>query len=249
MPIINSLNTTTKIFYRPIDAAIRWCGLMTHEQEILASFGDDYASLLKSLPQWPCLHSAVEKIFDAIRNHELPYGFLGKTVPPGTLMDLRLLTVRHTDLKFWILHHYPDQRPAFLFGAVSTETERVSFGTYLTLRADRDALEVHLKKTENSLRELLEELNAIGLERENLRALAKTQGRLSERSETGYLHVIGALVDTLLGSTPAGKPNSVFMSQAAIVDSITAHYEGVSGLGKRSLDEKFAAARRSLSRS
>ena len=116
------------------------------------------------------------------------------------------------------------------------------------LRADRDALEVTLKQSDAALREILEELTAIGLERESLRALVKTQGKLSERSETGYQHVIGALLETLLGSSPAGKPNSVFDSQAAIVDSITAHYEGTPGLSKRSLDEKFAAARRSLSR-
>ena len=244
----HSHNPLEKVFYRPIDAAIRWCNLMAHESQILESIGDCPALLSTTFRQWPCLHANTEKIFDAVRNHELPFGFFGVAVAPGTPIDCRLLTVRHTDLKWWMFHHYPDQRPAFLFGKLPAENEQISFGTYLMLRADRDALEVTLKQSDAALREILEELTAIGLERESLRALVKTQGKLSERSETGYQHVIGALLETLLGSSPAGKPNSVFDSQAAIVDSITAHYEGTPGLSKRSLDEKFAAARRSLSR-
>ena len=248
MYIPNSCNGLEKGFYRPIDAAIRWCNLMAHESQILESANDCPAVLSTTFPQWPCLHANTEKIFDAVRNRELPFGYFGVTVAPDTPIDCRLLTVRHTDLKWWMFHHYPDQRPAFLFGKLLAENEQISFGTYLTLRADREALEVELKASDAALRELLDELKAIGLERESLRALVKAQGKLSERSETGYQHVIGALLETLLGSSPAGKPNSVFDSQTAIVDSITAHYEGTPGLSKRSLDEKFAAARRSLSR-
>ncbi|MGA3682980.1 hypothetical protein [Pseudomonas graminis] len=244
----HSCNPLAKVFYRPIDAAIRWCNLMAHESQILESAWDCPALLSTTFPQWPCLHANTEKIFDAVRNHELPFGFFGVTVTPETPIECRLLTIRHTDLKWWMFHHYPDQRPAFLFGKQPTENEQISFGTYLTLRADRDALEVELKASDAAFRELLDELKAIGLERESLRTLVKTQGKLSARSETGYQHVIGALLETLLGSSPAGKPNSVFDSQTAIVDSITAHYEGTPGLSKRSLDEKFAAARRSLSR-
>jgi len=244
----HKFNSLEKVFYRPIDAAIRWCNLMVHESKILEVAWDRPTLLSTKFPQWPCLHVNTEKIFDAVRNHELPFGYFGVTLAPGTPIDCRLLTVRHTDLKWWMFHHYPDQRPAFLFGNLPAENEQISVGTYLTLRADRDALEVELKASDAALRELLEELKAIGLERESLRALVKAQGKLSERSETGYQHVIGALLETLLGSSPAGKPNSVFDSQAAIVDSITAHYEGTPGLSKRSLDEKFAAARRSLSR-
>ncbi|MNR69396.1 hypothetical protein D3C85_1946040 [compost metagenome] len=50
----------------------------------------------------------------------------------------------------------------------------------------------------------------------------------------------------MLGSSEAGRRHSIFDSQASIVDSITAHYGEVPGLSKRSLDEKFAAGRRSL---
>ncbi|TWC63020.1 hypothetical protein FBY10_11539 [Pseudomonas sp. SJZ103] len=241
-------NHLTKGFYRPIEAAIRWCNLMKYEALILESEWQHPELITKTFPQWPCLQINTDRIFDAVRNHELPYGIFGATITPGVPVEYRLLTVRHTDLKWWMLHHYPDQRPTFLFGKLPAENVQISIGTYLTLRADRDALEVELKASDTALRELLEELKAIGLERESLRALVKAQGKLSERSETGYQYVIGALLETLLGSSPAGKPNSVFDSQAAIVDSIIAHYESTPGLSKRSLDKKFAAARRSLSR-
>lgn len=49
-----------------------------------------------------------------------------------------------------------------------------------------------------------------------------------------------------LDHSPSGKPHSVFRSQAAIVDALTARHKNLSGITKRTLDEKFAAAKRSL---
>ncbi|MCH5487725.1 hypothetical protein [Pseudomonas syringae] len=191
-----------KVFYRPIEAAVRWCNLIVHEAQILEATWDYSAQLSERFPQWPCLFINTEKIFDAVRSHELPYGFFGATVMPGTPIDWRLLTVRHTDLKWWMLHHHPDQRPEFLFGETLPDNKHIEVDTYLTLKADRDALEVKLRNADATLQELLEELNAIGLERENLRSLAKKR-HLSERSEATYQHIIGALIETLLGSSPA----------------------------------------------
>lgn len=249
MPKLDSLPTLTKIFYRPIDAAIRWCNLMHYENNILESAWNSSSSLSKTFPQWPCLHTNMERIIDAIRNKELPYGFFGVTAPHETAIDYRLLTIRHADLKWWMSQNYPDQHPIFLFGNQPLITEqKISIGTYLTLRADRDALETELKAKNTSLREILDDLKTAGLQRESLRNFAIATSSLSERSEISYQHIIAALIQTLLGSSPAGKPNSVFSSQAAIVDSITAHYPNIPGLSKRSLDAKFAAARRRLSR-
>ncbi|NAO28866.1 protein kinase [Pseudomonas syringae pv. dysoxyli] len=146
-----------------------------------------------------------------------------------------------------MFNHYPDQRPSFLFGRAPAEQEHIRYGTYLTLQADRDALEVQLKATEATLQVLMNELQAAGVERETLRMLAENKKNLSDQSKTSFLNVIGALVDLILGSTEAGRKHSIFESQASIVDSITSHHDGVKGLSKRSLDEKFAAGRRSLS--
>lgn len=247
MYIPDSYNPLEKAFYRPIDAAIRWCNLMNHEAQILGAIWDYPAQLSAAFPQWPCLYVNTEKIFDAIRNHEIPFGFFGVTAPPKTPIDYRLVTIRHTDLKWWVLHHHPDQRPEFLFGKPATEQTQINVTTYLTLQADRDALKIRLEANESAHRTLLDELKALGVDQENLSSLVVVQSEVSERSQIVFHHIIGALLETMLGSSPAGRPNSVFDSQASIVNSIIAHYEGVLGLSKRTLDEKFAAARRSIS--
>jgi hypothetical protein len=76
--------------------------------------------------------------------------------------------------------------------------------------------------------------------------LAESKQQLNDQSKARYLNVTGALVDLILDSTEAGRKHSIFESQASIVNSITSHHDGVKGLSKRSLDEKFAAGRRSL---
>ncbi len=241
----NSFNSCAKLFYRPIEAVIRWCGLMDYEAKILELAWDSPERLITAFPQWPCLYKNLEIVLDAIRNQELRYGALGTTVAPGTPVDCKLLTIRHSDLKAWILHHYPDQRPSFLFHPIATD-EAIRYDTYLILQADREALQVQLKVTEARLQELMDELTAAGLERESLRSLAENKKGVSEHSKASFLNIIGALVETMLGSSEAGRRHSIFNSQASIVDSITAHYGDVPGLGKRTLDEKLAAARRSL---
>lgn len=241
-----SCNPLAKVAYRPIDAALRWCNLMAHETQVLKAAWHCPVALAHSFPQWPCLHTKVEKILDAVRHHELPYGCLGITVPMGTAVDPRQLTVRHIDLKQWMLHYYPDQRPAFLFGQPQDPPAIISIGTYLALQADRDALHLQLKQAQTTYQEVLAELQAIGLERENLKQLVDTQGIVSLRSELVYLRIIGALLALVLGHSPAGNPLSVFDSQAAIVSFLVAHHGDLPGISKRTLDEKFAAARRAL---
>ena len=242
------LSPIEKLFYRPIEAAIRWCDLIAHESQILEPEWDIPDRLRNAFPQWPCLFASLEKILDAIRNQDIPYGALGVTVPPGTQVDLRLLTVRHSDLKRWMLYYHPDQRPSFLFHQSVVGKEAIHSSTYLILQADRDALQVQLKATEAKLQSLISDLKAAGMERESLRELAENKQQLSDHSRASFLNVIGALVNIMLSSSRAGRKHSIFDSQASIVDSITAHYGGVAGLSKRSLDEKFAAARRSLAK-
>jgi len=241
-----SCNLLAKVFYRPVDAALRWCNLIAHEAQILDIAWDDTSNLGKAFPQWPCLYANIEKILDAIHNGDLSYGCLGIPVAPGTHVDLSQLTVRHSDLRFWMTKHYPDQRPAFLFGQSPSQQEVISIGSYLVLQADRDALQLNVKTIEASYKQLIGELEAIGIQRENIDQLLKARSKLSDRSEIVYLKVIGALLELILGHSPSGKPHSVFDSQTAIVDSILAHRIDEPGLSKRTLDEKFAAANRSL---
>jgi hypothetical protein len=242
----HSCNLLAKVFYRPIDAALRWCNLMAHEAQILEVAWSDSSNLSKAFPQWPCLYANTEKIFDAIHHGELAYGCLGVPVAIGTAVDYSQLTVRHTDLRSWMARYYPDQKPVFLFEQSLNQQGAISIGTYLALQADRDALQLQVKNIEESYQQLLDELEAVGLERENIHQLLKANSKLSDRSEIGYLKVIGALLELILGYSPSGKPHSVFDSQTSIVDSISAHRKDDPGLSKRTLDSKFAAANRIL---
>lgn len=242
----HTFDRNTKIFYRPIDAALRWCNLIHHEAEIVRA--DEFCpeKLGKLFPQWPCLRVTTEAIYDAVRNGELPYGCLGISVPIGTYVEPYQLTIRHSDLRRWMQTHYPDQKPSFLFESSKDHDEKVSLGAFLALKADRDTVLRELYTLQQHHQTLLRDLQAIGLERDELNALVKTHDHVSERSEITYLNIIGVLVNLLLGHSPAGKPLSVFKNQAAIVDAILARYRDVPGLSKRTLDEKFAAANRSL---
>lgn len=69
---------------------------------------------------------------------------------------------------------------------------------------------------------------------------------LSER-ET-LLAIIGALVTRMLDETLGGRKVSVFKNQSAIIDDLLAHYPDRRGLSKRTLEEKFAEAKRHLSK-
>jgi len=241
----NNFNPHAKTFYRPIDAALRWCNLTRYETQIVQADWSCPEKLRILFPQWPCLQANIEKIYDAVRNGELPYGCFGISVPLCTPVELTLLTVRHSDLRHWMQIYYPDQKPEFLFGADDTQG-KISLGVYFALQAERDALLRERDTLQRQLQDIEADLQALGFEQESLKTLVKTQGQLSDRSEHTYLQIIGALVNTVLDMSPAGKPLSVFKNQAAIVDALTARHNDIPGLSKRTLDKKFAAANRAL---
>ena len=242
----NNFNPQAKTFYRPLDAALRWCNLIRYESQIVQAAGSFPDKLKALFPQWPCLQANTERIYDGIRNGELPYGCFGISVPVGTPVELTLLTIRHSDLRLWMQIYYPDQRPGFLFESAYNTRNKISLGVYFALQADRDALLQERNALQRQFQDVEADLQALGLEQETLKALVNTQGQLSERSERTYLQIIGALLNTFLDLSPAGKPLSVFKSQSAIVDAVTARHRDIPGLSKRTLDEKFAAANRSL---
>ncbi|OAE16706.1 hypothetical protein A2T76_09785 [Pseudomonas brenneri] len=244
-----AFNPHSKTFYRPIDAALRWCNLIRYEAQIVQAAWSRPEELASLFPQWPCLHAAAEKIYDAIRNRELPYGCLGITVSTGSYVEPYQLTIRHSDLRHWMQIYYPDQKPGFLFESGRDAHEKVSIGTFLALQADRDTLLRELNTLQHHLQDILVDLRTIGLERDDLKAMVKTHGQFSERSELTYQNIIGALLNLFLDQSPAGHSLSVFKSQSAIVDAVIARYGEVPGLSKRTLDEKFAAANRSLKKS
>jgi hypothetical protein len=69
---------------------------------------------------------------------------------------------------------------------------------------------------------------------------------LSERSETTYLHIVAALLRLLLGQSPSGQPYSSFRSEDAIMSALIAMHGHRLGISERTLQAKFAAAKRAL---
>jgi hypothetical protein len=140
-----------------------------------------------------------------------------------TRFNKELHNINRADLKAWMVENLPDEKPSFLFDVV--ERNALVTEDLLALRAQRDDL---LKKVEL------------------LKANPQQPSKIGEKAEATYLNIIGGLIGLMLGKTPAGKTQSVFDTQTAIVDALTATYSGKQGISKRTLEEKFAAAKRSI---
>lgn len=74
----------------------------------------------------------------------------------------------------------------------------------------------------------------------NLDEHINSQKQISGKSETAYLNIIGALLETALKS-------GQFKNQAELIAHLEQHYQGYPGLSESNLKMKFAAANKSLS--
>lgn len=237
----------SKVFYRPIEAAIRWSGLTRFESRILETLGDKAVPGPDDFPRWPMLRLNTERIFDALRNGELPYGRAGVICDDASLLDDPDLTIRHVNLKTWMARFYPDQRPAFLFDEIERQLHPgIRIETVQALLADREALKVQLAEREQSFDTLHSEHQRLRKVAENPSA---TNREVTPRSETTYLNIVGGLLTLLLGKSPGGKPYSSFETTESVISALLAHYEGRPGISERTLWAKFTAAKRQMNSS
>lgn len=237
--------SASKVFYRPLEAAIRWAGLLRYEQAILAATSSP-RNLPDSLgcPRWEELRLCNERIYDGIINGELAFGKNGLTSNDISLLDSPDLTIRHIDLKRWMHTHYPEHRPSFLF----CRSERIVH-PFITVEAahamlvERLAMKVALERCHRQLNELQAQHDAI-LRHSNAPVCSPCS--VSDRAEATYLHIIGGMLELMLGQSPAGVPYSCFRTQEAVVSALVAHHGGAMGIAERTLNGKFANARRRL---
>ncbi|MFT0546110.1 hypothetical protein ACMHYO_07095 [Allopusillimonas ginsengisoli] len=236
----------SKVYYRPIEAAIRWAGLLRHQQEILFAMSSP-RNLPRTLdyPRWGELLLCMDRIYDAVINRELPYGKNGVTLNDESLLDSTELTIRHIDLKRWVRTHYPELRPGFLF----SRSERIVH-PIITLEAghamlvEREALKAQLDQRRRQLLALQALYEGLLKQAEAIPAC--TNGPISDRAETTYLNIIGGMLTLMLGTSPSGKAYSSFRTQEAVVSALVAHHHSVMGITERTLNGKFASARRRL---
>lgn len=233
-----------KSSYHPIDAAILWCDLAEHEAEILQAELHDPGGLRRHFPQWPTLHLYAERICDAIIFGELPATYLGGPIGLTDPVQRAYWSIRHPDLCGWFARTYPHEKPAFLFSRESDHSLCVSLGVHLALQADRDVLLRELESLRRTYAALCDQESP---DLANPSRMRDAKGNPDVKSESAPLVlyvIVGALLTLMLGKTEKGQPRSIFDNQAAIVDAITTLFPNVPGLSKRTLDRKFAEARR-----
>ena len=108
-----------RTYYRPIEASIRWCGLLRFEKRILSALAGRPLPDEGEFPRWPTLRLNAERILDALTHDELPRRIAGRADAPQTIaLDDPALVVRHVDLRVWMARYYPGEKPAFLFDEI-----------------------------------------------------------------------------------------------------------------------------------
>jgi hypothetical protein len=241
-------HTLYKVYYTPIEAAIRWARLWREERRILDVLQTRSIVEHDDFPEWPGLRLASERIFDALHNSELPYRICGEPAPPGTSVVHPNLTIRHVELKSWMMRYYPEHRPKFLFGVL----ERC-FHPAITMSGVRElALERDTLKSLVAEREI--EISALRLEvaallksiDANARRVSSSTDSLSKRAETVYLNIIAGQLDLLHGQEPTSKAAPLFRTQEEIISALIDRYSRRLGITKSTLESKFAAANRLL---
>lgn len=231
---------TSKVLYKPIEAAIRWSGLQRYESQILATVGEKQIPDPGDFPRWPTLRLNCERIYDAILNGELRYALHGHAVAKRTGIteaQLPYVAVRHVDLKVWMTAFYPECKPVFLF----SKSER-EFHPAIEVRLQIEPRDQALPAALALPPDIKEHRTGPSA----LRTLSRDE--LGPRSEATYLHIVGGLLGVLLGRSASGKPNSNFRSQEAIINAMLAEHGDRLGISERTLEAKFAAAKRALLR-
>ncbi|WP_409314781.1 hypothetical protein [Pseudomonas putida] len=232
--------------YHPLDAAILWCDLANHEEEILRIDHSHPGSLLRHFPQWPFLHVYAEYIYDAIVSNELPASYLGRPISSYHQEHRSYWSIRRADLLVWFMRNFPDEKPPFLFSKNVDHSGCVRLDTHL---AQQSELGVALRKIEQlsqALSATTEEIEALTSHNKELLARLDACEVPSEMSESTRNLLVGALLEVTIGKSMGGVVQSIYSSQAALVEAITQRFPGMSGLRKHTIDRRFAAARRHL---
>lgn len=220
-----------KVHYSPIEAAIRWSNLLEQEINILTATGQMSTLSAEALPLWPVVELNLERLYDAMRNGELPYANAGITTNDPALLDAPGLTIRHVDLKLWMAKTYPDQKPGFLFD----ELEQQLHPAINLEMVQALLLQIKMLKTQLSNRAQHRQPRPVD-----------SNPNLPPRAETTYLNIVGGLLTLLLGQSPSGVRYSSFNTLESVISALIAHHNGRPGITERTLWAKFAEAKRQL---
>jgi hypothetical protein len=227
----------SKVYYRPIEAAIRWCGLEEHEQSISQRMRGRVLPEPGEFPEWPALRLNTERIIDAMANRELPFGIDGVTIQGGFRLDHPNLTIRHVDLRTWMMRYYPQERPRFLFAPAELTTPSDIGEVHAALR-ERDELRTALTLRDEEMKQLRQKMSPRP-DRNEQSAVAR-ETPLTARAESTYLHIIGVMLKLTLAE-------NLFATQESLVHAMVDQFgKELMGITERTLHAKFAAANRKI---
>lgn len=204
----------TKVYYTPTEAAVFWSNL--DEQLIINTSIDQYLDE-KTLSQWPSLHLNLQRIYDGILNSELKHGKNGIN-DDSVSIDDPALTIRHIELKKWMLKFYPTEKPPFLFDDYEQKI--------LTFNYTNPPVTIHKSSLESSLP-------------------SGTSVGLHPRTETTYLSIIGAMLMIVTDAAYRSEP-LLLRNTDAIISLILEHYPNYPGLSERTLRGKFSEAKKAI---
>ena len=235
--------------YYPVPvAAMLWCGVPPDDiqEEMNSASPHPLIRGVFTHPFVPCFEVRCRIIHDAIESQVLPASREnGKITSEHISPERRYVSREH--LKAWISKEHPADKPAFLFDEIERSTHAaINADSFRALQAERDALKARNEKAEQCLKEIRAQQNELLGERDSLRAMVDRMKAPGERAETTYLNIIGAMLELMLSKSPAGNPHSIFDNQAAIINALLGHYTGTPGISARTLEDKFASAKRSL---
>jgi hypothetical protein len=233
------------IYPVPVAAAL-WCGIPPKEIDQYLEAAIEVTPAILRHPRVKCLEQRCIVIHDAITSGVLPVSREnGLAATDYVKPDRRRVSRQH--LKEWILKNFPSDKPAFLFDEIERKTHSaINADSFRALQADRDAAHAEVERMKKIISKLTNERDELRGENASLKSIIEKQNAPGARSETTYLNIIGALLDLLLGKSPAGVAYSTFINQAAIIAAILAYHGDKPGISERTLEDKFSAAKQSL---
>lgn len=189
-------NRARKPFYKPIDAAIRWCGLVDKETWILKGVAEHWRVKRGEWTDFPCLAIHSEAIEHAIAMGALPHGRDGNSTSNGEHVAPPRRTIAHADLKEWLRREHPAdaQKPhmSWLFDEVERGIHSaVTTDAYMALKAEADALKTRAESAEKRA----EQAESIA------QAAARSGEGLDARERVTLMRIVRAL------GTMANLPN------------------------------------------
>ena len=223
--------------------ALLWCGSPPDQLNSHIGKAIEVIPGVFSLPYMRCFEPRCRLIHEAIDRGVLPV-CREKGYPVNDHVAPARRHLRGKDLREWIAKEHPNDKPAFLFDEIERKTHSaIDKDAFIALQADRDALRAIIKEQNNKHNDLSTEAAALKACIEKMTPAANEPG---DRAETTFLNIIGGLLGLMLGESPAGIKQSVYINQAAIISALLGHYGDKRGISSRTLDDKFAAANKSL---